>query len=165
MTKGRKVFSPKESRRQKKRMSTVFSSLSFSCLPPQQQHVRAIKAFEPLHSERLWKSMWAIMMERAEGEGEKRGERGVPQGFWGPAKQLIGYKQHPSPHVQTFKMTACVMGSACPPWVHRAPAFTSHKFKEMRTQIQRLVRLWRFLHLTNVAECSSQRHRHTARSL
>lgn len=43
------------------------------CLPPQQEHVIAIEDVELFHSGCLWKSMWAIMMERERGEGE--GER------------------------------------------------------------------------------------------
>lgn len=62
--------------------------------------------------------MWAIMMERERGEGEgrerKEKKKKVPEGFWGPAKQLNGCKQHLSPHVQTFKISARVMGSAWP---------------------------------------------------
>lgn len=86
--------------------------------PPQQEHVIAIEDVELFHSGCLWKSMWAIMMERererGEEEGEKRKKKKVPQGFWGPAKQLNGCKQHHSPHVQTFKISARVMGSAWP---------------------------------------------------
>lgn len=48
------------------------------------------------------------------GGGRKEKKKKVPQGFWGPAKQLNGCKQHHSPHVQTFKISACVMGSAWP---------------------------------------------------
>ncbi|CAB1426567.1 unnamed protein product [Pleuronectes platessa] len=47
-------------------------------LPPQQEHVIAIEDVELLHSGCLWKSMWAIMMERRGGGGEK-----VPQGSGG----------------------------------------------------------------------------------
>lgn len=53
--------------------------------------------------------------ERGGGEGErKEKKKKVPEGFWGPAKQLNGCKQHHSPHVQTFKISAGVMGSAWP---------------------------------------------------
>lgn len=50
------------------------------------------------------------------GGGRERKEKKteVPEGFWGPAKQLNGCKQHHSPHVQTFKISAHVMGSAWP---------------------------------------------------
>lgn len=49
-------------------------------------------------------------------EREKRREKRkkVPEGFWGPAKQLNGCKQHRRPHVQAFKISARVMGSAWP---------------------------------------------------
>lgn len=60
--------------------------------------------------------MWAIMMEheRGGGGGRKEKKKKVPEGLWGPAKQLSGCKQHHSPHVQIFKISACVMGSAWP---------------------------------------------------
>lgn len=48
------------------------------------------------------------------GGGRKEKKKKVPEGFWGPAKQLNGCKQHHSPHVQTFKISARVMGSAWP---------------------------------------------------
>ncbi len=48
------------------------------------------------------------------GGGRKEKKKTVPQGFWGPAKQLNVCKQHHSPHVQTFKISARVMGSAWP---------------------------------------------------
>ncbi|KAG7228464.1 hypothetical protein INR49_007637 [Caranx melampygus] len=34
------------------------------------------------------------------GGGRKEKKKKVPQGFWGPAKQLNGCKQHHSPHIQ-----------------------------------------------------------------
>lgn len=48
------------------------------------------------------------------GGGRKEKKKKVPQGLWGPAQQLSGCKQHHSPHVQTFKISAHVMGSAWP---------------------------------------------------
>lgn len=101
---------------------TLFHSLQdvFPQLPPSSaEHVIAIEDVELFHSGCLWKSMWAIMMERGRGrerEREKRKEKKkkVPEGFWGPAKQLNGCKQHHSPHVQTFKISAHVMGSVWP---------------------------------------------------
>lgn len=87
-------------------------------LPPQREHVIAIEDVELFHSGCLWKSMWAIMMERERERGgrERREEKRkkVPEGFWGPAKQLNCCKQHHSPHVQTFKISARVMGSEWP---------------------------------------------------
>lgn len=53
--------------------------------------------------------------ERGGGRGgRKEKKKTVPEGLWGPAKQLNGCKQHHSPHVQTFKISARVMGSAWP---------------------------------------------------
>ncbi|KAK1905578.1 30S ribosomal protein S3 [Dissostichus eleginoides] len=54
-------------------------------LPPQQEHVIAIEDVELFHSGCLWKSMWAIMMERerGEGEGEKRRKRRSLRAFGG----------------------------------------------------------------------------------
>lgn len=49
-----------------------------------------------------------------DGGGRKEKKKKVPQGLWGPAKQLSGCKQHHGPHVQTFKISAHVMGSAWP---------------------------------------------------
>lgn len=49
-----------------------------------------------------------------DGGGRKEKKKKVPQGLWGPAKQLNGCKQHHGPHVQTFKISAHVMGSAWP---------------------------------------------------
>lgn len=48
------------------------------------------------------------------GGGRKEKKKKFPQGLWGPAQQLSGCKQHHSPHVQTFKISARVMGSAWP---------------------------------------------------
>lgn len=53
--------------------------------------------------------------ERGGGRGgRKEKKKTVPEGLWGPAKQLNGCKQHHGPHVQTFKISARVMGSAWP---------------------------------------------------
>lgn len=100
---------------------TLFHSLQdvFPRLPPSSaEHVIAIEDVELFHSGCLWKSMWAIMMERERGGGggreRKEKKKKVPEGFWGPAKQLNGCKQHHSPHVQTFKISAHVMGSVWP---------------------------------------------------
>lgn len=84
------------------------------CLPPpQREHVIAIE--ELFQSGCLWKSMWAIMEhERAEEGGGGQERRGSPRAIGGPAKQLNGCKQHQDPHVQTFKISAGVMGSAWP---------------------------------------------------
>lgn len=49
-----------------------------------------------------------------DGGGRKEKKKEVPEGLWGPAKQLNCCKQHHSPHVQTFKISAHVMGSARP---------------------------------------------------
>lgn len=48
------------------------------------------------------------------GGGREEKKKKVPPGLWGPAQQLNGCKQHHSPHVQTFKISAHVMGSAWP---------------------------------------------------
>lgn len=45
-------------------------------LPSHQEHVIAIENVELFHSGCLWKSMWAIMMERErEGKKEKKEEK------------------------------------------------------------------------------------------
>ncbi|KAF0027686.1 hypothetical protein F2P81_020427 [Scophthalmus maximus] len=50
-----------------------------------QEHVIAIEAVEPFHSGCLWKSMWAIMMERERGREREKGKkkRRSPEGFGG----------------------------------------------------------------------------------
>lgn len=64
----------------------ILLKMSFPCcLPPQQEHVIAIEDVELFHSGCLWKSMWAIMMERERGkeEGEKRRKRRSLRAFGG----------------------------------------------------------------------------------
>lgn len=96
----------------------LLSSRCLYCLPPQQEHVIAIEGHRAvslrMSLEKHVGDNDGARGRRGAGGGREEKKKKVPRGLWGPAKQLNGCKQHHSPHVQTFKISARVMGSAWP---------------------------------------------------
>lgn len=96
----------------------LLSSRCLYCLPPQREHVIAIEGHRAvslrMSLEKHVGDNDGARGRRGAGGGREEKKKKVPQGLWGPAKQLNGCKQHHSPHVQTFKISARVMGSAWP---------------------------------------------------